>query len=227
MRDLKPVVQVALDIVEIEQAIEIAKLAVKGGVEWVEAGTPLIKAAGLEVVRQLRRAFPDKTIVADMKTMDVGALEVELAAKAGADVVCVLGAAADATISEAVKAARKCNVKVLVDLLAVHDLRARATQVEKLGADYLGVHVGIDQQKLGIDPIEQLQAVVESVRTTIAVAGGITVKTAPELVRRGASIIIVGSAITKAKDVTRAAREVVAAVQTSASRAGFSQHTAH
>ncbi len=211
---MKPVVQVALDIVEIGQAIEIAKLAVRGGVEWVEAGTPLIKAAGLEAVRQLRRAFPDKTIVADMKTADVGALEVELAAKAGADVVCVLGAAADATISEAIKAARKRDVKVLVDLLAVPDLRARAKQVESLGADYLGVHVGIDQQKLGIDPIKQFQAVAGSVRIPIAVAGGITAKTAPELVKRGASIIIVGSAITKAKDVTRTAREVVAAVRT-------------
>ncbi len=179
----------------------------------MEAGTPLIKATGLEAVRQLRRTFPDKTIVADMKTADVGALEVELAANAGANVVCVLGAAADATISEAIRAARERNVKVLVDLLAISDLRARAKRVEQLGADYLGVHVGIDQQKLGVDPLEQLQAVAGSVKIPVAVAGGITAKTAPELVKRGASVIIVGGAITKAKDVTRAAREIVEAVR--------------
>jgi 3-hexulose-6-phosphate synthase/6-phospho-3-hexuloisomerase len=210
---LKPVVQVALDVVDVGQAMKIGGLAVKGGVEWIEAGTPLIKAAGLNVVRRLRRAFPKNTIVADMKIMDVGALEVELAAEAGADVVCVLGAAADATISEAVKAARKHGVKVLVDLIAVADPRARAEEAEKLGADYICVHVGIDQQKLGIDPLEQLSTVAGSVKVPIAVAGGITAKTAPELVRRGASVIVVGGAITKSKDVTRAARDIVDAVQ--------------
>jgi len=210
---LKPVVQVALDVVDVEQAMKIGRLAVKGGVEWIEAGTPLIKAAGLDIVRQLRRAFPENTIVADMKTMDVGALEVELAAKAGADVVCVLGAAANATISEAVTAARKHGVKVLVDLIAVADPRARAEELEELGADYICVHVGIDQQKLGVDPLEQFRRLAGSVKVPIAVAGGITAKTAPELVRRGASIIVVGGAITKSKDVTRAARDIVDAVQ--------------
>ena len=211
---MKPVVQVALDVVDVEQAMKISRLAVKGGVEWIEAGTPLIKVAGLEIVRRLRRAFPKKTIVADMKIMDTGALEVELAAKAGADVVCVLGAAADATISEAVTAARKHGVKVLVDLIAVADPRARAEEVEKIGADYICVHVGIDQQKLGIDPLEQLRTVAGSVKVPIAVAGGITAKTAPEIVRHGASIVVVGGAITKSKDVTRVARDIVDAVQT-------------
>jgi len=215
---LKPVVQVALDVVEVDRAIKIGKLAVDGGVEWVEAGTPLIKAAGLDVVRRLNRTFPKKTIIADMKTMDVGALEAELAAKAGADIVCVLGAAADATISEAVTAARKHGAKVLVDLIAVADPRARAEEVEKLGADYIGVHVGIDQQKLGIDPLEQLHRVAGSVKVPIAVAGGITARTAPELVRHGASIIVVGGAITKAKDVTQAARDIVNAVQAARTR---------
>lgn len=211
---MKPVVQVALDVVDVKQAMKIGRLAAKGGVEWIEAGTPLIKVAGLEIVRRLRRAFPKKTIVADMKIMDTGALEVELAAKAGADVVCVLGAAADATISEAVTAARKHGVKVLVDLIAVADPRARAEEVEKIGADYICVHVGIDQQKLGIDPLEQLRTVAGSVKVPIAVAGGITAKTAPEIVRHGASIVVVGGAITKSKDVTRVARDIVDAVQT-------------
>lgn len=210
---MKPVVQVALDVVEVDRAIKIGKLAAQGGVEWIEAGTPLIKTAGLEVVKRLRRTFPKKIIVADMKTMDVGALEVELAAKAGADVVCVLGAAADATISEAITAAKKHGAKVLVDLIAVGNPRTRAEEAEKLGADYIGVHVGIDQQKLGTDPLEQLRKVAGSVRLPIAVAGGITARTAPELAKHGASIIIVGGAITKAKDVMCAARDIVNSVQ--------------
>ncbi|MEM2907755.1 MAG: 3-hexulose-6-phosphate synthase [Candidatus Hadarchaeales archaeon] len=209
---MRPVVQVALDVVEVGRAIEIARQAVKGGVEWVEAGTPLIKAAGLRAIRLLRREFPENTLVADMKTMDAGALEVEMAVGAGADVVCVLGAAADATISEAVAAARRKGARVLVDLLAVPDPRARAERAEQLGASYICVHVGIDQQKLGMDPLEQLRAIADAVEVPIAVAGGITAKTAPALVESGASIIIVGSAITKAKDVELAAREIVEAV---------------
>jgi 3-hexulose-6-phosphate synthase/6-phospho-3-hexuloisomerase len=215
---LKPCVQVALDIVDVEHAMKISKSAVDSGVEWIEAGTPLIKAAGLDVVERLRRTFPDKTIVADMKTMDAGALEVELAAKAGADVVCVLGAAADATISEAVKEAKKHGVKVLVDLIAVADPRGRAKEVEKLGADYICVHIGLDQQKLGVDPLEQLCSLAGSVGVPIAVAGGVTAKTAPELVRHGASVIIVGGAITKSSDVKRDARDIVNAVQNVGSR---------
>ncbi|MCS7131681.1 MAG: orotidine 5'-phosphate decarboxylase [Hadesarchaea archaeon] len=209
---MKPVVQVALDVVEVEHAVEIARQAVRGGVEWVEVGTPLVKAAGLQAIRRLRQEFPRNTLVADMKTMDAGALEAEMAAGAGADVVCVLGAAADATISEAVAAARKKGAKVLVDLLAVSDPRARAQRAEELGASYVCVHVGIDQQKLGMDPLEQLRAVAGAVEIPIAVAGGITAKTAPALVESGASIIIVGSAITRARNVELAAREIVEAI---------------
>jgi len=75
---MKPVLQVALDLVHGERAIPIAAAAVKGGVDWIEAGTPLIKSEGVEIVRKLKKAFPTHTIVADMKTIDVGGAEVEI-----------------------------------------------------------------------------------------------------------------------------------------------------
>ena len=98
--------QVALDFVDLPRALLIAREAVAGGADWVEAGTPLIKAEGLQAVRELKAAFPDKVIVADMKTMDAGRIELEYAAKAGAGVVGVLGAASDSTIKECAEAAR-------------------------------------------------------------------------------------------------------------------------
>ncbi len=211
--DLKPVVQVALDVVETERAVEIGKLAVEGGVEWIEAGTPLIKAEGLDAVRRLKREFSDRTLVADMKTMDVGGLEVGLAAEAGADVVSILAVAADETISAAVEAARDRQVRVLADLIAVREPLSRAERVEKLGVDYIGVHVGIDQQKADLGPLEQLRSIAGSVGVPIAVAGGLTAWTASKAVEAGASIIVVGSAITKARDITQAAREIVEAIQ--------------
>lgn len=213
MIDLKPVVQVALDVVETGRAVEIGRLAVEGGAEWIEAGTPLIKAEGLDAVRKLRREFSDNTLVADMKTMDVGGLEVGLAAEAGADVVSVLAVAADETISAAVEAARDRRIKVLADLIAAREPLSRAKRVEELGVDYIGVHVGIDQQKADLGPLGQLRSIAGSVSVPIAVAGGLTAWTASEAVEVGASIIVVGSAITKARDITQATREIVEAIQ--------------
>src|SRR5208283_5975552 len=116
MRLDRPVLQVALDFENLSRALLAAREAVEGGVDWVEAGTPLIKSEGLDAVRELRRLFPGKVIVADMKIMDAGRVEVETAAKAGAQIVDVLGTATDATIAECVQAGKNYGAKIAVDL---------------------------------------------------------------------------------------------------------------
>jgi len=121
----RTLVQVALDFVDLPRALEVAREAVAGGADWVEAGTPLIKAEGLNAVRALKAEFPELTIVADMKTMDAGRTEVEYAAKAGAGVVGVLGAASDSTIKECAEAARNYGCKLIVDMIEVADPVAR------------------------------------------------------------------------------------------------------
>ncbi len=205
---MKPVLQVALDLVHGERAIPIATAAVKGGVDWIEAGTPLIKSEGMEIVRQLKKAFPTHTIVADMKTIDVGGAEVEIAAKSGADVVVILGVSSDPTITEAVLSARQYGAKVMVDLFNVKDKAARAKEVELMGADYICVHVGVDEQMVGGSPLSELKGLAKATKLPIAAAGGINSETAPDIVKAGASIIIVGGAIIKAKDVAGAARKI-------------------
>ena len=99
-----PTLQIALDLMQLSRTLVIAHEAVDGGADWIEAGTPLIKSEGAEAVRALRREFPGKKLIADTKTMDVGAFEVEIMAKSGADIVTVLGLAENSTIDEAVKA---------------------------------------------------------------------------------------------------------------------------
>ncbi len=205
---MKPTLQVALDLINGHRAIQIAKEAVEGGADWLEAGTPLIKSEGLEIVRKLKKEFPDKTIVADMKTMDTGALEVEIASKAGADVVCILGVADDETIKEAVRASRKYGTKVMVDVIGVDNKVKRAKELEKLGVDYICVHVGIDEQMRGENPIEITKEIVKSVNIPVAIAGGLNSETVVDAVNAGASIIIVGGAITKAPNVTEATRMI-------------------
>jgi len=211
---MKPILQVALDLLNSDRALTIAKDAVKGGADWLEAGTPLIKSEGMDIVRKLKDTFPDKSLIADMKTMDTGAFETEMASKAGADVVCILAASDDSTISDAIKSARKYGSKIMVDLIGVNDKIQRAKELESLGVDYFCIHVGIDEQMIGKDPIKILSSLVKTTNIPIAVAGGLNSKTAVDAVKAGAQVIIVGGAITKAKDVTKATRQIKQAIET-------------
>jgi len=209
---MKPILQVALDLLNEHRAIKIAEQSIKGGVDWIEAGTPLIKSEGMDVVRKLKEKFPNKILVADMKTMDTGAFETEMAAKAGADVVCILGAADDSTIKDALKSARKYGAKIMVDLIGVKDKVKRAEELNKIGIDYIGIHVGIDEQMIGKKPIDILKKITKKTDIPVAVAGGLNSETVAEVVKAGATIIIVGGAITKAKDVKKATMEIKKAI---------------
>ncbi len=211
---MKPVLQVALDFMNLPRAIRVAEAAVKGGADWIEAGTPLIKSEGLEAVRSLKKAFPGKTIVADLKTMDVGGLETEMAAKAGADVISVLAVADDGTIEEAIRAGRNFGARIMADLIGVEDKVERAKEVEALGVDYICLHVGIDQQMKGKDPFTDLKAIASKVSIPIAAAGGINAETAPRAIESGASIVIVGGAIIKAEDPEKSAEIIKEAIET-------------
>ncbi|MEK6975852.1 MAG: 3-hexulose-6-phosphate synthase [Candidatus Thermoplasmatota archaeon] len=208
-----PALQVALDEVNLDRALQYAREAVAGGADWIEAGTPLIKSCGLDAVRALKREFPDKTIVADMKTMDTGAFETEVAAKAGADVIGILGAASDSTFREAAKAARKYGAKVYMDLISVKDKVARAKQAEALGCDYVCLHMGVDEQMGGQGPMGTLAQLVKAVKIPVMAAGGLNSETVGLAIKAGASVVIVGGALTKAPDIAAAARTLKAAMR--------------
>jgi 3-hexulose-6-phosphate synthase/6-phospho-3-hexuloisomerase len=214
---MEPVLQLALDFVNLEQALRAAREAYAGGVRQLEAGTPLIKSEGLDAVRALRREFPSATIVADMKVMDAGRVETECAAKAGANVVHVLAAASDATIAECIEAARRYDARIAVDMvgLAVEGrLVERALEVEAMGAASICIHTPIDMQMRGELPFDDLRAVAARVQIPIAVAGGINSETAADAVNAGATIVIVGGAITKAPDAKAAAEAIIKAITT-------------
>jgi len=214
---MEPILQLALDFVNLEQALRAARESVAGGADWLEAGTPLIKSEGLDAVRALRREFPSATIVADMKVMDAGRVETECAAKAGANVVHVLGAASDSTIQECIEAARRYDAHVTVDLLELggaEDMVRRALEVQAMGAAYVCVHTPIDRQMRGEAPFEDLKAVAAEVAIPVAVAGGINSETAVDAIEAGASIVIVGGAITKSPDATAATEAIKRALAT-------------
>ncbi|MGI0071561.1 MAG: 3-hexulose-6-phosphate synthase [Thermoplasmata archaeon] len=214
MRLERPVLQVALDFENLSRALTAAREAVDGGADWVEAGTPLIKSEGLDAVRQLKKTFPDRRIVADMKVMDTGAFEVEIAAKAGADLVTILGAADDDTIADGVRGGELYGAEVVVDLLGVADPVARAKRAAELGAAAVCWHVGIDMQMQAKTPFAVLAELAKACPVPVAVAGGLNSETVAEAVRAGAQILIVGGAITKSPKMTEATRQILAAIST-------------
>jgi len=206
--------QVALDFVDLPRAMKVAAEAVAGGADYVEAGTPLIKSEGLDAVRRLREAFGDRTIIADMKTMDAGKIEAEAAAKAGANVMTVCGTAGESTIRECVESGRHYGIDVAVDLLGVADPAAMTKTCEEIGVAWLGVHCAIDAQMHGADPLGQLRGLRGLTSLTLAVAGGLNSETAAAAAEAGADVIIVGGAITKAVDPRQAAADIRQAIDT-------------
>jgi 3-hexulose-6-phosphate synthase/6-phospho-3-hexuloisomerase len=208
----KAILQVALDLLDLKRALQIAQESVDGGADWIEAGTPLIKSEGIQAVRSLRDHFKKATIVADMKVADTGAIEVEMAAKAGADIVCILADADDAVVADAVRAARLYGIRLMADLINTPDPKARAVQLESMGVDIICAHVGIDQQMTGKDSLALLSTLAGTVHIPVAIAGGIDAEGAAEAIRRGAGIVIVGGWIVRSADVTGSTRKIRAAM---------------
>lgn len=174
--------------------------------DWIEVGTPLIKSEGMDAVRRIKSAFPGHVILADMKTVDTGAMEIEMAAKAGADIIILLGSADNSTIEDAVRAARKYGVRLMADLISAGDMAKRAPELVGLGIDYINVHVGIDQQMMGEDPVSILKTL--KLEVPVAAAGGLDAQSAAKAVLSGASIVIVGGNIVRSSDVTASARAI-------------------
>ena len=203
--------QVAIDLLTVEDALELAG-KVAEYVDIIELGTPLIKAAGLSAVTAIKEAHPDKLVFADMKTMDAGELEADIAFKAGADLVTVLGSADDSTIAGAVKAAKAHSKGVVVDLIGIADKATRAREVRALGAKFVEMHAGLDEQaKPGFDLTGLLRAGEES-QVPFSVAGGVNVSTIAAVQAAGAAVAVAGGAIYGASDPALAAKELQAAI---------------
>ncbi|MCO4255935.1 3-hexulose-6-phosphate synthase [Pseudarthrobacter cellobiosi] len=203
--------QVAMDLLTIEDALELAG-KVAEHVDIIELGTPLIKAAGLSAVTAIKAAHPDKIVFADMKTMDAGELEADIAFKAGADLVSVLGSADDSTIAGAVKAARAHGKGIVVDLIGVANKVARAKEARALGAEFIEFHAGLDEQAQPGYDLNGLLSAGEESRVPFSVAGGVNLATISAVQRAGADVAVAGGSIYGAADPALAAKELQAAI---------------
>jgi 3-hexulose-6-phosphate synthase len=203
--------QVAMDVLTTNAALELAA-KVAPYVDIIELGTPLIKSEGLRAITAIKEAHPDKTVFADLKTMDAGELEADMAFKAGADLVTVLGAAGNSTIAGAVKAAKAHGKGVVVDLIGVNDKVARAREVTELGATFVEMHAGLDEQAEPGFSLETLLNDGQTARVPFSLAGGVNALTISAVQRAGATVAVAGSAIYGADDPAAAAAELRAAI---------------
>jgi 3-hexulose-6-phosphate synthase len=190
-----PIVQLSLDLTSIDEALETAAIGVDAGIDWLEAGTPLLLGEGLHAVEKLRERFPRHPIVADLKTMDGGYLEAEMMAKAGADFVVVMGRAHEATLRRVIQAGHDFNIRVMGDNLGADDRVECARWMETLGVDVIVHHIGFDERNMikGLSPLDELDDVVSAVSIPVQAVGGLSIEQAIECARRGAPLVVVGA----------------------------------
>ncbi|OYT41541.1 MAG: hypothetical protein B6U86_02045 [Candidatus Altiarchaeales archaeon ex4484_43] len=186
---MEPVLQVALDLVDLNDAMRIANEAVATGyVDWIEVGTPLIKSEGLRAVRRVKENFPDKRIVVDMDVIS-HPLEFEAAMDTGADIILISGTVPEDMVQKCVKESRKAGVEIMVDLTRVPSASDSLQRLGSMDIDYLLIN------------FDDLEKISNSVVTPIAVAIDSDTKKAADAVDLGASVIILGESIAKASNV--------------------------
>ncbi|GAE35908.1 3-hexulose-6-phosphate synthase [Halalkalibacter akibai] len=192
--------QLALDLVDIPGAKALIE-EVEQFIDVVEIGTPVVINEGLRAVKEVKEAFPNLDVLADLKIMDAAGYEVMKASEAGADIITILGVAEDASIKGAVEEAKKQGKKILVDMISVKDIATRAKELDEFGVDYICVHTGYDLQAVGQNSFEDLRTIKSVVKNAkTAVAGGIKLDTLPEVIAANPDLVIVGGGITGQDD---------------------------
>lgn len=205
-----PIVQVAIDVLTIDEALRIAEAAVKAGVDWLEVGTPLVTFAGTQAIGALARAFPGVPVLADYKMMDGVRKYVAETAAQGGRLATICSVASDASLREAIAAGNDHGIAMITDLYAHPDVPGRAVALEAMGIDSVYVHWGADQrrERPDHDPLADLPAVVERVKIPVGV-GTFSVEDGVRAFRLGASIAVIGVPLIQAADVEAALREYV------------------
>jgi bifunctional enzyme Fae/Hps len=204
-----PYLQIALDVPNLERVKTIISELPESDRIILEVGTPLLKKYGVNVIRDLRKVAKDMFIVADLKTLDVGQLEVDMSFDETADAVVVAGLATPETIDKFVEEAKRLGIYAVMDMMNVDDPVGKLQSLKQL-PDVVILHRAIDAEKTGKtrwDLIKEMRKTFQGKKFLVAVAGGVTPETAPEALANGADIIIVGRYITQSKDVERATRE--------------------
>ncbi len=193
----QPQLQLALDD-SVENGLKVLQ-DVHLFIDIIEVGTPLIYQEGMFGVDAIRKQYPNHLLLADLKIMDAGALEADIAFQAGADIVTVLGLASDSTIQGVVKSAAEYGKKVMVDMIQVVNIVERAKKLLNLSVDILCLHTAYDLQATVETPYKDLELLRNTLpHAALAIAGGVTLEKVDTILEHQPSIVVVGGGICKA-----------------------------
>uniref|UniRef100_A0A7J3I9N3 Orotidine 5'-phosphate decarboxylase domain-containing protein n=2 Tax=Ignisphaera aggregans TaxID=334771 RepID=A0A7J3I9N3_9CREN len=208
----QPLLQIALDFIDLKKALEIASITINAGAHIIELGTPLIKSHGLQALLALKEVLKNQLIVADLKAIDALELEFTPFARHGAHAVTLLSFIDEDILEDAISLCRELNVDLIIDLIHQRDPVEKALRFADMGVNIVSVHIGVDVQRKRNISVKQLLKEVEEIAGTgiiVAVAGGIKPKDVRQFVEHGAKIVIIGSAITKHEDPYQATVEAL------------------
>lgn len=194
---IKMKIQLALDLFEVNEAIMMAR-ELEDLIQVIEVGTPLVLKEGRGGIRMIREAFPNHEILADYKIMDAGDLEAGIAFESGASIVTVCGAAHDATIIKTIEQSKRMGRQVMVDMVGVKEIAARAKTVDLMKPDYLLLHAAFDDREavLSFQGLGEMRQTLKY--TKCAVAGGIGPDNAEIIAELKPDLVVIGSKITMA-----------------------------
>lgn len=200
--------QIAVDIADTEKVMWIAS-KIHDVIDIYEVGTPVIMKEGMAPVRALKKKYPGLCVLADTKIMDGGGIECADACEAGADIVTVLAVSDNSTVREVSETARKYNRKVMADLICVENIETRAKELLDIGVDLIGIHTGVDMQKKGKSPLQELSLLARKIDSNLlTVAGGVKINTVNRYAALNPGVIIAGSALYNAEDIRQAVLEM-------------------
>ncbi len=204
-----PYLQIALDAPSLEGAKKVLEQLPGSDRIIIEVGTPLIKRYGTRVINDLRQVARDKFMIADLKTLDVGKVEADIAYEDTADAVVAAGLAPPETLDATIHEAKRLGIYGIVDMLNVENVLEKLQSLKEF-PDVIILHRGIDQEtgrSCGLERIQIIRQAFPNKKFLIAVAGGIVPETAKEALEKGADILIVGRYVTQSKDIERSVRD--------------------
>ncbi len=210
-----PYLQVALDLDNIDQMERIIDDLPNRERILIEAGTPLVKKFGVGIIGKIRELRRDAFIIADLKTLDVGRIEVKIAADETADAVAISGLGTLESIQKAIHEASKQGIYSILDMMNVDNFVMKLKSLN-YKPDIVLLHRNVDLETFKTEKGEELGEVTEwgnikeikeilGKGKLVAVAGGITPDKIDQALGSGADIIVVGRYIIGSRDVRRAA----------------------
>lgn len=206
----RPKLQIALDTTDMPSALRPLNAAISQ-IDVIECGTILIIAEGLKAVREVRALYPNKTILADVRIVEAGALIARNCFEAGASWVSVVAGASMTTVEQVVKVADEFGGEVQIELGENYDPE-QAREWRRLGVTQVIVHRSRDAEvagKLtwGPDDIQRIKE-LHDMGFMVTVTGGVKAEDLPFFKGAPVGVIISGRGIVKADDPLAAAKHL-------------------